>query len=114
MSPDEPIHADIKDCYRCIALGVSARSGSPILYLCRKLVAAGHNPDRPLHAYRGDTLAVIVRAIGDGAKLEISAEGTGFRRGRSQSDARPVVRPTANATPHEPKRRILALAGAAS
>jgi hypothetical protein len=39
------------------------------LALCRKLIAAGYDPTLPLHAYRGDTLALKVCSIGEGAHL---------------------------------------------
>jgi|SRR5271166_4772315 len=42
--------------------GIAARS---VGALCAKLVDAGHNPERPLHIYRGTTLALIVRSIGE-------------------------------------------------
>jgi hypothetical protein len=51
--------------------------------LCRQLIAAGLDPDRALEVYRGATLALTVRSIGEGARLEINPKGTGFavRRG---------------------------------
>jgi hypothetical protein len=51
-------------------------SRSPVLGMCRKLVAAGYDPATPLHAYRGATLCLTVRSIGAAAKLEVS--GTSF------------------------------------
>jgi hypothetical protein len=47
---------------------------------CRKLVTAGHDPERPLQAYRGNVLALRVRSIGEGAQLAIAGDGVGFRR----------------------------------
>jgi hypothetical protein len=35
-----------------------ARGHAPVLGLCRALLAAGYDPRRPLHAYRGDTVAL--------------------------------------------------------
>jgi hypothetical protein len=46
--------------------------------MCRALVAAGYDPSRPLHVYRGAALALKVRSIGEGARLRVSAHGTGF------------------------------------
>jgi hypothetical protein len=60
------------------ALDVTGHGSAPILDLCRKLVAAGHDPTTPLHAYRNGTVALIVRAIGEAARLRINAYGTGF------------------------------------
>jgi hypothetical protein len=65
----------------CSALGITISSSSPVLALCRKLVQAGYDPTTPLEAYRGETLCLRVRSIGEGAQLEINGQGTGFRRG---------------------------------
>ncbi|MFY9839327.1 MAG: hypothetical protein WAK55_23200 [Xanthobacteraceae bacterium] len=47
--------------------------------MCRKLVEAGHDPATPLEAWRGKTLCLLVRSIGEAARLEVSGEGVGFR-----------------------------------
>src|SRR5262249_62240646 len=75
----------------CTALGITAQSPSPVLMLCRQLVEAGHDPATPLDAYRGETLALHVRSIGEAAGLEVNGEGTGFRP-RSQPGRQPPVR----------------------
>jgi hypothetical protein len=54
-------------------------------------MAAGLNPDQAMEVYRGATLALRVRSIGEAAGLEINAEGTGFRPAR-KPDAAPSVR----------------------
>jgi len=64
----------------CTALGLTAQSGSPVLLLCRKLVAAGHDPTTPMQVFRGDVLALIVRSIGEGAGLRIGSHAVGFAR----------------------------------
>jgi hypothetical protein len=51
---------------------------APTLALCRKLVELGYDPATPLHAYRGDTLAIKVGSIGAGARLTVD-ESTGCR-----------------------------------
>ena len=61
------------------ALGIEIQAPSAVLALCRKLVAAGHDPREPLEAYRGNTLALKVRSIGEGARLVINGNGIGFR-----------------------------------
>jgi hypothetical protein len=66
------------------ALGIEARSAAPVLDLCRKLVAAGHDPTSTLHAYRGATLSLVVRAIGEAADLEVNSKGTRFVRRASR------------------------------
>jgi hypothetical protein len=63
------------------ALGFTVTSGIPVLALCRKLIACStYASSTPLSAYRGDTLCLKVRSIGEAAKLEISpSKGVGFR-----------------------------------
>jgi hypothetical protein len=72
-----------------IALAVTAHAAAPVLALCRKLVAAEHDPALPLEAYRGDVLCLRVRSIGKAAGLEINGEGTGFRRRVSRVEPGP-------------------------
>jgi hypothetical protein len=79
--------AELTGSNTCAALGIVARSHSPILGLCHRLIEAGVDPARPLHAYRGDTLALTISSIGHGARLEINVKGSGFVRHRA-------VRPT--------------------
>jgi len=65
------------------ALGMTVRSPSPILALCRQLVESStYASSTPLEAYRGEVLCLRVRSIGEAAKLEI--DGMSFRpiRGR--------------------------------
>ena len=78
----------------CAAAGFTATSATPVLALCRELVAAGFYPDQPLEVYRGKTLALRIRSIGEAAALELNGEATGFR-GRRQPDAAPPVGETA-------------------
>jgi hypothetical protein len=74
----EAIGAELKGGETALACGLVVRSGSPLIVLCRQLVAAGHDPATPLEAYRGSTLCLIVRSIGEAADLEVSAKGIGF------------------------------------
>ena len=68
----------------CTACSITARSPSPVLAICRELVAAGIDPAVPLHAYRGDVHCLIVHSIAEASELEVSQHGTGFvaRHGR--------------------------------
>jgi hypothetical protein len=75
-----PIRAALIGSDRCEAEGISVRAAAPVLALCRSLVAAGHDPRQPLHAYRGNVLALRVRSIGEGVQLAIGGDGIGFRR----------------------------------
>ena len=76
--PATVIRADIIGDDRCKAAGITATGHAPVLDLCRKLIEAGHDPALALHAYRGDTLALTVRNIAQGAALEVRpASGSG-------------------------------------
>jgi hypothetical protein len=62
------------------AAGITVTAYTPVLELCRTLLAAGRDPATPLHAYRGPTLCLKVRSIGEAARLRISPAGAGFKR----------------------------------
>ena len=67
------IRAEIVGQTQATACGVTVSGrNAPVLALCRALIEAGHDPDSPLEAYRGDTLCLRVRSIGEGAKLTVS------------------------------------------
>jgi hypothetical protein len=83
------IRAEISGGDTAVALGIRARAYAPILALCRKLVEAGHDPRRRLHACRGGVLALRVRSIGEAADLEINGHGTGFKQARDGGTAPP-------------------------
>jgi hypothetical protein len=71
----------------CTAAGLTASGSAPVLGLCRVLLAAGHDPDKPLLAFRGQTLALIVRSIREGARLAVEDDRHGrprFRRWRDR------------------------------
>lgn len=51
-----------------------------MLSLCRKLLDAGCASSTPLQAYRGDTLCLTVRSIGEAAGLQVKTGGTGFEQ----------------------------------
>ena len=54
------IRAELVGLDICTAESHTAHGAAPILSLCRKLIEAGVDPDRPLHAYRSDVLTLIV------------------------------------------------------
>ena len=92
----------------CAALGLTAQSSSPVLQLCRQLAAAGHDPARPLDAYRGQTVCLRVRSIGDGAQLRVGGHGIGFEA-VPECGAGPSVAPNAKADRayvEPPRKRI--------
>jgi hypothetical protein len=57
------------------AAGLKVVAYTLVLALCRKLIAAGHDPHRPLHAYRGDVLCLRIRTIGEAATWRSTATG---------------------------------------
>jgi len=75
----------------CSALGIVVESQSPVLTLCRKLIAAGCDPAKPLNVYRGKTLALRVLGIGEAAGLEVNGDGTGFRPATKSGRASPIA-----------------------
>jgi hypothetical protein len=76
MKPRKKIRAELgRD--TCTALGVTARGEAPVLALCRKLIEAGLDPAMPLQVYRGDTLCLRVRSIGEAARLKVASAGNG-------------------------------------
>ena len=75
------------------AEGISITGASPVLALCRKLIVYGFDPAIPIHVFRGDTLALTVRSIGEGARLEIRGDGVGFRRLPKLGAGPPMRRP---------------------
>jgi len=56
----KPIIAQFIKSDRCSAEGLEV---APALAMCRKLLEAGYNPDRPLHCFRGKTLAMKISSI---------------------------------------------------
>jgi hypothetical protein len=68
----QAIRADLIGADTCTALGLTCKSSSPVLALCRALIAAGHDSATPLDAYRGETLCLRVRSIGEAANIEVN------------------------------------------
>ena len=60
----------------CAAANITARSHTPVLSLCRKMIAAGIDPATELEVVRGDTLALTIRNIGEAAKLAVRESGS--------------------------------------
>ena len=59
---EEPRHT-------CLCLDIQICDYSPVLTMCRALVAAGHNG--PLEVYRGETLAMRIRSIRAAARVQV-------------------------------------------
>ena len=75
--PKPAIRASLIGSNRCDADGFTARGCAPVTKLCRVLLKAGYDPGRPLHAYRGEVLSLVVRTIGEGARLTVKTAGNG-------------------------------------
>ena len=74
------IRAELSDSTLCSAAGLTAINHVPVLALCRQLLAAGINPDPPIHVYRGDTLCLVVRSIGEAAQVAVRDDNRGVPR----------------------------------
>jgi hypothetical protein len=92
-SKNQPIavRAELFGSNRCTALGIEAHSAAPVLDLCRKLLAAGHDPATSLVAFRRGTLCLRVRSIGEGARLRIATHGVGFEPLPECTGASPIA-----------------------
>jgi hypothetical protein len=62
---------------RCSADGLTVKHNAPVLAMCRALLDAGYDPERPLEAYRGDVLSLRVSSIGYGAKFTVEESRSG-------------------------------------
>src|SRR5215831_13826091 len=89
------IRAELIGSNACSALGITACGHAPVVALCELLIEAGHDPNRALLAYRGETLCLRVRSIAEGATLAVEDDRRGtprFRRRRARGDgAAPYV-----------------------
>jgi hypothetical protein len=95
------IRAELLGSSRATAAGFSVTGHAFVLKLCRALIGAGQDPRMPLEAYRGATLCLRVRSIGEGAALAVEDDRLGtprFRRWRARGDgAAPLVAQTRKA-----------------
>jgi hypothetical protein len=98
----QAIRAELIGSDRCCAVGIVAHGTAPVLALCRALVTAGQDPNRPLHAYRSDVLCLCVRSVGEGARLTVEDDRHGrprLRRWRNRPrryGAAPLARQIGN------------------
>src|SRR6516162_8591214 len=61
---------------------ITVRSASPVLALCKRLIAEGYEPSSRMEVYGGSTLALTVASIGAAAGLEVNSHVTAFIRRR--------------------------------
>jgi hypothetical protein len=78
MLSKNSLRAELSGSTICSAAGHVAIGYAPVFQLCRQLIAAGYDPAMPIEAWRGPTLCLRVRSIGEAAALEINPRGTGF------------------------------------
>ena len=75
-------HQVVRDCLMAsgasLAAGLTVTGHAPVLELCRRLVAVGHDPTTPMHVYRDATLALTVRSIGEAKQLVFPGEAGSF------------------------------------
>jgi hypothetical protein len=84
------IRAQISSDTIASSCGIEVHVGSPVLALCRRLVAEGCDPTSPLEAFRAGTLCLHIRAIGAAAKLRVNTAGTGFMTRQEPTSAPPM------------------------
>jgi hypothetical protein len=84
-----PIPATLIGSDSCEAAGIRVRAHAPVLALCRELVAAGFNPAFSLEAWRGETLCLRVRSIGEAARFTVVDGRHGTPRLRRRQEAPP-------------------------
>jgi hypothetical protein len=72
------LRVDLAGDERCTAGAVSVTAHTPLLALCRTLLANGFDPTTRLEAYRGDTLCLLISSIKAAAALTVAETGTRF------------------------------------
>jgi hypothetical protein len=77
--PQAPIVCQIIGSDRCAYGGLVVKHNAPVLAVCRKLIEAGYDPQRPLEAYRGETLCLKIRTIAVAVKLTVEEGPNGPR-----------------------------------
>jgi hypothetical protein len=77
----EPIRAEFikHDTITGEGITITRPKGGVVYPFCRRLLAAGYDWQRPLHVYRGDTLCITVKSIGEGARWTLLELETGFK-----------------------------------
>jgi hypothetical protein len=107
---NQVLRADLIGTDAYSAAGITTTGNAPVLVLYRRLLADGHDPATRLEVYRGATLALIVRSIGEAAQLEINSKGSDFAAHRPRVRTAPPVRKTGAAATQRPIGRGRAFA----
>jgi hypothetical protein len=97
----------------CADAGLYVCAYSPVLEICRQLVAAGYHPETRLDCFRGGTLSLTVHGIAVAAGLKINSKGTGFAPVSAVRMASPVreSRPALTSGTRTTRRRRSARCG---
>jgi hypothetical protein len=100
----KPIVCRIIGSDHCEIDDLVVRHSAPVLAMCRALIDAGYDPERPLEAYRGDTLCLKIRTIAEGARLTVEEGPNGPRLVpfRKLADAKRPARTCVTAPPMRP------------
>jgi hypothetical protein len=85
-----------------VCAGQTTISPTPILDLCRELIAEGFDAKASLVAYRDGKLAITIRSIGEAAELRIRGNGLGFEK--LSCPTAPPIRKNENRVPEYPRR----------
>jgi hypothetical protein len=83
-----PIVATLVGANRCSGEGITVRGHAPVLDLCHALIRVGHDPKLALNAFRSGVLALVVRSIGEGARLTVADDRHGTPRLRRRQERR--------------------------
>jgi hypothetical protein len=90
LAPSTTLHAQLVRSDTAVAAGITARGTSPVLLLCRKLLAVGHDPATPMQVWRGNTLCLSIRSIDAAAGLRVNTHGTAFIRDAARPTGPPI------------------------
>jgi hypothetical protein len=78
----DALRAELVSSTFCNVGEIIGRSNTPVLSLCRELLAHGVSPDRALEVYRNGLVALRVRSIAEGAALTVAEGDRGIPRFR--------------------------------
>jgi hypothetical protein len=81
--PKTSIIASVEGSDLCRAEGYTVKDHSPVLAMCRTLVEAGLDPQRPLLAFRRDVLAMRIKTIELGAHFSVVENQKRFRAAKA-------------------------------
>lgn len=87
----ETIRAEIVGSNTAVAEGLTAKGRTPVLKLCRDLIAAGFDPASRLEAYRGQTLCLVIASLAKGAGLDVDEGRVRFRKYAETGVASPSI-----------------------